>query len=170
MIDFSRAGTWRHAGLALLLGLSSPLGFSQENKDKPAPEIMGKTLEGGLFKLSSLRGQPVVLNFFSVTCIPCREEMPELAAKAQTYGKVRFVSVHVDDHEPATVAEFVKKLKAAPPTIVLASQRVQQVYRTDKRGLPETHLIDRQGRIVQTLNGYNPTTMGALKDWLDKTE
>ena len=153
--------------IALTALVITPSALAQSPGEN-APEIIGKTLGGSLFKLSTQRGHRVVLNFFSVNCIPCRAEMPELAELAKHYPKVRFVSVHVEDIDDEVVAAWVKKLPAAPPTIVLAGLRVQQNYKTDKRGLPETHLINEQGKIIETLNGHTPKTMGVLKAWLGK--
>lgn len=131
---------------------------------QPAPDIVGRLLGGGRFRLLQQRGTPVVVNFFWVNCVPCRVEMPELAQLEKIYPKVKFISVHVEDEPDEAVAEFVRKLPGAPSTIVLANRRVQTNYAT--LGLPETHLLNKDGQIVQTLSGYTEKTLLDLKKWL----
>jgi len=154
------------AALFMAMCLASVAAFAapESLEGRPAPDLMGRTLDGGMFKLSAQRGHPVVLNFFWVNCIPCREELPELAAEGKKYPKVRFVAAHVEDDDESVVAAFVKKLPAAPATIVLTSRRVQEIYKTF--ALPETHLIDRNGIVVRTLHGFTPDTAAELRRWL----
>ena len=58
-----------------------------------APPVVGETLDGAPFDLASLRGHPVVLNFWGSWCVPCREEFPllldrvtRLQARPETAG------------------------------------------------------------------------------------
>ena len=46
--------------------------------DRAAPAAEGEFDDGTVFELSRRRGSWVVLNFFTSTCIPCRNEHPEL--------------------------------------------------------------------------------------------
>ena len=48
--------------------------------DKPAPQIVSTTLDDQPFELSRRKGSWVLLNFFDPSCIPCRQEHPELIA------------------------------------------------------------------------------------------
>ena len=50
---------------------------------QPAPEIDLQTFEGERVTLSSLRGQPVIVNFWATWCGPCRDEFPLMV---QTYA------------------------------------------------------------------------------------
>ena len=50
--------------------------------DRRAPDFTLKDLRGAEVSLASLRGKVVVLNFWTKTCGPCLEEMPDLAELA----------------------------------------------------------------------------------------
>jgi thiol-disulfide isomerase/thioredoxin len=65
---------------------------------KRVPDPSFKTLDGQSHKLSALRGQIVVVNFWATWCGPCQEELPRLSQIAASYaGKpVKFVFVSID--------------------------------------------------------------------------
>src|SRR5262245_52009088 len=62
---------------------------------RPAPEFSVPLMSGGTFTLRSLRGRPVVLNFWASWCVPCREETPLLVRLHKLYGPrgVQFVGL-----------------------------------------------------------------------------
>jgi peroxiredoxin len=63
-------------------------------KGTPLPDVSIATLDGTTVELSSLVGQPLVINVWGSTCVPCRKELPDFAAAHLTYGdEVRFVGV-----------------------------------------------------------------------------
>lgn len=68
---------------------------------KRAPNPTFKTLDGQKEKLSDLRGQVVVVNFWATWCGPCQEELPRLTKMAADYAaqgkKVQFVFISIDE-------------------------------------------------------------------------
>jgi cytochrome c-type biogenesis protein len=118
---------------------------------KAAPEIELKTLDGRPFQLSALRGRVVLLNFWATWCVPCRSEIPELNAMQRDLAGRGLEVVGVSAFDaPADVRDFQNGIRQ-DYTVVLADESAQATYGVV--GLPTTFLIDRQGRIRQTITG-----------------
>lgn len=131
-------------GLSLLRG---PLVASSPLVGKPAPGFTLATLEGGRVGLETLRGKPVVLNFWASWCVPCRTEMPllERAWRAHAGEGLAVVGVvYADSNENAR--GFYKELDLTFPSLIDASGKTAVDYGVT--GLPETYFIDRSGVIV----------------------
>jgi cytochrome c biogenesis protein CcmG, thiol:disulfide interchange protein DsbE len=111
-----------------------------------APEIGGLTLDGAPFRLSELRGQPVVLNFWGPSCVPCREEFPLLERKQASYAAdgLRIVGVLTDD-PPDPARDFVAEYGATWPTVIDPDKAAKAAYRVV--GRPQTYFVDRSGVI-----------------------
>lgn len=90
------------------------LGFTR--LDKAAPAVLLPSLAGkGTVSLAKLSGKPIVLNFWSSTCIVCKKETPALAQVDKTLaGKVTFVGIDsIDQRQPAVA--FADKYKVPYP-------------------------------------------------------
>jgi thiol-disulfide isomerase/thioredoxin len=80
----------------------SGLGFF--TMSRAAPPVSLPSLRGtGTISLAKLAGKPIVLNFWSSTCVVCKKETPALAQVARSLGgKVTFLGVDsVDRRDPA---------------------------------------------------------------------
>ena len=120
-----------------------------------APEIELRTLGDAPFKLSSLKGRPVVITFWGTWCPPCREEFPELAEIYRKHhaGGLEVIAVNQRDQElsKTAVQKFVDEF-SAPFTIVLDERgRSRRAYRLI--GLPTTVFIDTAGVITRVVSG-----------------
>ncbi len=113
-----------------------------------APDFAVVDLDSGkTFRLSDLRGQPVLLNFWATWCPPCRQEMPDLDRTAREYaGKARVLAVGADPGETAdTFRRFRQQLGLTLPLAVDSSGQAARLYRV--RAIPTSFFIDPRGVI-----------------------
>jgi cytochrome c biogenesis protein CcmG/thiol:disulfide interchange protein DsbE len=111
-----------------------------------APDFTLTSFNGETVRLSDLRGQVVVVNFWASWCPPCREEAAYLESTWREYeGRgVVFLGVDWVDTEAealAYIAEFGITYLNGPDL----GTRIAQAYRI--RGVPETFFIDRNGQV-----------------------
>lgn len=110
----------------------------------PAPAIVGTTLDGAPFDLASLRGRPVLVNFWGPSCVPCRDEFPLLKAKLQQHAGDDIAIVGVLMYDAAAPArDFIAQYGAGWPTVDDPDGVIRTAYRVAAR--PQTYFIDRAG-------------------------
>ena len=125
---------------------------------EPAPQIRGTTLEGVQLTSKSLKGKPVVVNFWFTSCGPCIKEIPELNALANEFeGKARFLAFATDDAEP--IKEFLKG-REFRYEIVPSSSRMARAFGVE--AYPSHYIIDGEGNIVWSALGAAPKTVEIL--------
>lgn len=128
------------------------------SSDRPAPDFTLADLDGNPVSLSHFRGQPVVINFWTTWCPPCRTEMPYLIeAYEQEQGEVVFLAISVD--EPASAVRRFAEEYDMPFTVLLdEGGKVAADYGV--RGIPVTFFISGDGEIVVRYAGQmSPRTI-----------
>ena len=126
-----------------------------------APLIEGEDLDGQWFDIDDHRGQWVVVNFFSTTCVPCIVEHPELVAFAEERaitGDAVVVSVAFDDAS-ANVRDFFLANGGEWPVITTDTGSIAVDYGVT--AVPESYLVAPSGVVAAKLIG------GITKDDLD---
>jgi thiol-disulfide isomerase/thioredoxin len=114
-----------------------------------------KDLSGVDQSLSALKGRIVVLNFWATYCIPCRKEMPDLAAIQNEFAAlgVQVVGVNTDELKDRNkVLQFVKETKINFPIWVGGSTEHMVKFGLGA-ALPGTVVIGRDGRVVKIIAG-----------------
>ncbi len=113
-----------------------------------APDFKLQNLDGQSISLSSLRGRPVMLNFWASWCGPCRAEMPHIQAvfedeKWKDQGLV-ILAVNIGESS-STAKKFVEDNSLSFPVLLDSDQSVARDYNV--RGIPATFFIDKDGII-----------------------
>jgi len=134
-----------------------------------APNFLLETMDDSELRLSDLRGQPVVLNFWATWCKPCRQEMPRFVEAYDAHANEGLVVVAVNLQEgKGIVRPFAEDYGMDFPIVVDRDGEVGDRYRL--LGLPTTYFIDRQGVIRSVFTGpfeekQNDTNVqGAIED------
>jgi len=153
----------------LFLGAIFAFGLANQRQTQPrsglAPDFTLTLLDGSQVRLSDLRGQVVVVNFWASWCAPCRQEAAELEAAYQQYkGKgVEFLGIAYTDTErnaKAYLAEFGITYKNGLDYKTAISEQ----YRIT--GVPETFIIDRKGEISDFV--MVPLTLSQLNTLIER--
>ncbi|CAG4931201.1 thiol-disulfide oxidoreductase ResA [Acidithrix ferrooxidans] len=113
----------------------------------PAPLFSLPSLSNGskFVSLKSLEGRPLVINFFSPACIPCRQEMPTFASLGGRYaGKINFVGVDETSSSSAALS-FVNSFRIPYPTVIDANGDLVGPYLIP--GVPVTVFVGSNGVI-----------------------
>jgi thiol-disulfide isomerase/thioredoxin len=128
---------------------------------QPAPEFTFKSEDNKETSLASLRGKPVILEFWATWCLPCVASMPEMAELYQQTKDRGMVLISVDEDEDAkAAADFLVKKKSAWPNFH-DSGDIKKAF--SQTALPYTLLIDAQGKIVFSRIGQSNDSLAELR-------
>jgi len=148
----------RAAKVALAPALASSGGLWVERFERPG---------GGELVMDSLRGRPLLLNFWATWCPPCVNEMPEINRFARAMAPRGWQAVGLAIDSPLPVQEFLAR---TPVDYViglagLTGSGLAKRLGNELGGLPFTALFDRRGALVRRKLGE--TTEAELRTWVD---
>jgi peroxiredoxin len=111
----------------------------------------------------------VFLNIWATWCAPCREEMPSMEKLYQhLHDNKGFVMLAVsqDTESRDEVVAYVKKHGYHFDVLLDPKNAVAEAYKVS--GVPETFIIDREGRIVAHHSGAFDWSQPAIRDALEE--
>jgi len=118
------------------------------------PTISLENLSGEDVDFSTLRGKPMVVNFWFSTCEPCKREFPALLnAAAKTDGEITFVGVNPQD-TAAAAQDFVDEYTdESIPFIYVRDPNGELLTKLGVGTFPMTLFVDAGGAIVSQRAG-----------------
>jgi tetratricopeptide (TPR) repeat protein len=129
-----------------------------------APDFSLPDLSGQVHALTSLRGKPVLLNFWMAQSADCRQDLKQFnqAQARWTTQDLQLLTINVDDPPDAEKLKALARDQRFLFPILQASDNVAGIYNTLYRhifdrhrdlGLPTSLLIDSHGDIVKIYQG-----------------
>jgi cytochrome c biogenesis protein CcmG/thiol:disulfide interchange protein DsbE len=152
-------------GILLLNIGRDPHAFSSPMIGRPAPAFTLPAVgTKAPVSLASLKGKPVVINFWATWCVPCYEEHAAMQAAAREAGDaVQFIGVIYEDDEEQ-VGDFLTRQGKAYPSLMDDEGKTAMSYGV--YGVPETFFVDAKGRIAAKYTG--PLSADTLAENLAK--
>ncbi|HTK73987.1 MAG TPA: TlpA disulfide reductase family protein, partial [Gemmataceae bacterium] len=139
-----------------ITGIDSPL------VGQAAFVFRGETLDGQRFNLAEHKGRFVVLDFWATWCGPCMQSLPmiEEVVKECADQDVRLFAVNMEE-QPDQIKAVLERHKMKFPVVLDRDGAVAARYAVT--AIPQTVLIDREGKIVRLFVGGGKKTADALR-------
>jgi thiol-disulfide isomerase/thioredoxin len=156
------------AATALVATLTAPALADVKAGDRG--DFEGQALSGQSFKLSSLRGKVVLIDFWASWCEPCKKELPllaKMAPKLRSEG-IELVTVNIDD-DRKNAQSFLSEHGLSLTVIADSDKHIVGKFEPAK--MPSSFAVDKQG-VVRAVNaGFQPGDESKLeRQLLDLTK
>lgn len=141
--------------LSLVISLFATTSLNASEMTGESPDFTLASRDGANIKLSELRGEVVMLNWWASWCGPCRQEMPLLEDLQNKYRDYGFTLLGINVDEDTEQAE--RLLEQIPVTFSILfdpESSTSELYGID--AMPSTILIDRSGNMRFLHRGYKP--------------
>jgi cytochrome c biogenesis protein CcmG, thiol:disulfide interchange protein DsbE len=139
--------------------------FGAQLLDEPAPDIEVVGRDGKPLRLSDLRGKVVFVNFWATWCPPCLAEIPDLEKLSE---KMRHVPFEIFAVSSDNSWDDIRARFPADKGLLMGldvARKAAAVYGTDK--LPETYVVDRDGRLRLRFINVQPWTDERIHRYLE---
>lgn len=119
---------------------------------------------GDSVALARYRGSVVLLNIWATWCEPCRTEMPSMQRLFETFGPegLKVVAVSIDQADADVVRRFQQDYGLTFDILHDQVRGIERVFQTT--GVPESFVLNREGRIVKKVIGAHDWSSPANQD------
>jgi len=147
--------------LLILAGSTQAAGtLTPISGDVQAPDFSLQDTNGKTHRLSDYRGKPVIINFWTTWCPPCREELPSMnrAWHQLKQEGIAMLAINMGEDED-TIFIFSADYPTDFP--ILMDQTGEVIEQWPVKGLPTTYVVAPDGTIAYRAIGS--------REWDDKT-
>jgi len=145
--------------LALAGGVQAADTLTRITGDVPAPDFILQDTNGKTHRLSDYCGKPVIINFWTTWCPPCREELPSMnrAWHQLEHEDIAMLAINMGEDED-TIFIFSADYPTDFP--ILMDQSGEVIEQWPVKGLPTTYVVAPDGTIAYRAIGS--------REWDDK--
>jgi thiol-disulfide isomerase/thioredoxin len=135
-----------------LLGVLALPVYASESDPKPGPALSLRTRDGQAFRLDSLSGKVVVLDFWAPWCVPCRASFPRLDELQTRLGArgLQVIGLTPQD-DPEAILAFLDAVPVRFPIVIDSAGTSGTAFQVV--AMPTTLLLDRTGRVAARFEG-----------------
>ncbi len=142
-----------HRSCLLLLGLALSI-IALAGSREPAPPFNAKTTAGEKFTNDSVKGQVVLLQFWTTWCPYCRREQPLVDDLDKEFREQGLVVLAVDVNESKkTVKKYLEQNPRSCRIVLTEDTNLAAMFAA--HSYPIYVVIDREGNVVATQHGAN---------------
>lgn len=148
--------------------LTAPAQVKNLFTDKSLPDVEVMALDGSRVNIADFgkKGKIIILNFWATWCAPCKQELTNIHDLYEDWQRdynVELIAISLDDSRNISkVKSYINGNKWNYTVLIDANQELRRTF--NFQAPPFTVLIDQQGKIVSTHNGYKNGDEYILED------
>jgi peroxiredoxin len=143
-----------------------PAGTESMMVGKPAPDFELELLGGEKLHLADSKGKVIVLDFWATWCGPCIQAMPQVERVAEEFRdkNVQLFAVNLQEG-PKEIQAMLERHRLHPTVALDRNGAVAEKYGVS--AIPQTVVIDREGKVARVFIGSSPHLGDQLRDALE---